>query len=41
MNGLNHPDPHGINRVAVDADVVWPQFRARLACYRALGRPVF
>jgi peptidoglycan/xylan/chitin deacetylase (PgdA/CDA1 family) len=35
------PDLFAINRLSIDADVVWPQFRARLACSQALGRRVF
>jgi peptidoglycan/xylan/chitin deacetylase (PgdA/CDA1 family) len=34
-------DPFDVARVAVDRDLSWPLFRARLACCRALGRAVF
>jgi peptidoglycan/xylan/chitin deacetylase (PgdA/CDA1 family) len=35
------PDPFDVGRVAIDHDVSWPLFRARLACCRALGRAMF
>jgi peptidoglycan/xylan/chitin deacetylase (PgdA/CDA1 family) len=35
------PELFAVGRVPIDCDVVWPQFRGRLACYQALGRSVF
>jgi peptidoglycan/xylan/chitin deacetylase (PgdA/CDA1 family) len=34
-------DLFDVRRIPIDCDVIWPEFRARLACSGALGRSVF
>jgi hypothetical protein len=41
INGPDHHDPFDVLRVAVDHDVTFPLFQARMVCYRAFGSSFF